>query len=367
MIRFTVNFDANRENPLAAENMRNEKIRGVIALAKNIGIVKWFISTRGKNYGLIKFLRGDNNLSPDDEIYFLKSDFVSTAPRLNDFVSFNLKSQWQERNVNCWRVGNVTVLNWNDLPTEMILTYWDKLNVDNKRAAFVKYFDALPADKLADMAKDLPPAEFVDSVIDKRTFTQKISAIIERSNQKFYWALYLLGNVTLFRKIKVGEDVMIFFVYEWVKREKPLNKLVDLLQEKRDAINASLYAKIVCLYICAAHERNIGSGRHKELMNRAQKAVAEIFNRRVDVLKSQSQNPAEIVHFDYPEAHILPPCENPRKICSFCEAIVWLKKFPTKTERIIGRITAGVVVRKGRICLVRDFFLILIFPLKIGR
>ena len=201
----------------------------------------------------------------------------------------------------------------------------------------MKYFDELPADKIADMVKDLPPDEILAAIKDKATFCEKFPKLVKRSNKKFDWAQCLLDNVAIFseinvgedRKIQVDEDVMIFFMYEWVKRDKPLHELTSLFQQEID-VNASLYAKIIYLYICAAHERNIGSGRHSERMNQAQEAVAEIFNKRVKALENQSQNPIENFNFDIPKAHVLPPCrnsynDNVRK-CSFCEAVVWSKK-----------------------------------------
>ena len=82
----------------------------------------------------------------------------------------------------------------------------------------MKYFDALPVDKLADMAKDFPPDEILAAIKDKATFCEKFQKLVERSNKKFDWAQCLLDNVAIFseinvgedRKIQVYEDVMIF-------------------------------------------------------------------------------------------------------------------------------------------------------------
>ena len=400
-------------------------------MKRNIGVVRWFTNTESqdKNYGFIKFLRGDDDLSPDDKIYFRKSDIVSTAPRLNDCVSFNLKSHWQERNINCWRVGKVIVLNWNDLPSEIILTYWDELNDDNKRTAFVKYFDDLPADKLADIAKNfppdeifhdvkdkptlkqklpaivegtaqsqnfngwakiildndfppeiiltywnelnddnkrtafvkyfddlpadkladiaknLPPDEILHAVKDKSIFSEKIPVIIKRSNKKFDWAQCLLDNAAVLSRINVDEDVMIFFMYEAVKRVNDLNdlnRLIKLLKDKIDGSEVSPRVRIGYFYICAAFAEHYAKQRENagDTVNRdkyfdkrdefiadAEKALTEIFNGLTKKIEAQADNPAK--KFVIPEhtAHILPPCtDSDFQTCSFCEAVTWLSK-----------------------------------------
>lgn len=46
------------------------------------------------------------------------------------------------------------------------------------RQILVKYFDALPVDKLADMVKNLSPTEILDAVKDKPTFREKFSELM---------------------------------------------------------------------------------------------------------------------------------------------------------------------------------------------
>ena len=257
-----------------------------------------------------------------------------------------------------------------DLPPQIILEHWNKLNDENKSAAFVKYFDDLNIEETcklaADLEKFLSPAEIeidcdewnidvtwefaadvekfssfeeiVQAIEHHKTFLKKIPAIIANTDNKFFWAVYLLENRELFLEIEVCEDVMIFFMYEAVKRSETLRELSDLiklLQKKEDTINAAPRVKIVYSYICAGfayqYARQTKNDEYlskcRNFMEDANVAFTTIFNGFGQMLEEQARNPAENFSFPKHAAHVLPPCGNHYvKDCFFCEAVTWSSK-----------------------------------------
>lgn len=271
-----------------------------------------------------------------------------TNLKLNDIVSFKIVSHWQGKNVESWGVDNIIVLNLNDFPLEVISSCFDKLNNENKLAAFEKYFDTLSVKELAawvaDMEKVLSPAEIFHAVTDKKTFNEKFPTLVERSDKKFLWAQYFIDNRELFRLTKLCDDIMIFFMYETVKRAKNLKdlyELIKLLREKKDDIESSPRVKIIYEYICAAFAKHYANQceavgnvfKRDEYLNLRDKCLdevgksfMEIFNDFIFKVEAQADKPDE--NFSLPRhiAHVLPPCENEEIRCSFCEAVTWSNK-----------------------------------------
>ncbi|MBR3745672.1 MAG: hypothetical protein IKN27_01775, partial [Selenomonadaceae bacterium] len=241
-----------------------------------------------------------------------------------------------------------------NLPQEIILPRINELNHENKLVAVEKYFDTLTVEEIADFTKDFSPEEIIDAIKDKSTFGEKLPVIIENSSaNKFFWACYLVDNVELFRQIKIGEDVLIFFMYEsvnrWNGKLQDLNTLIKLLQEKIDDIEAAPRAKIVYCYICAAfakhfakrlEDRGETESRNEYLstcdkfINDADDTFTEIFNLLVGKIKTIAENPDEATieetfkDFFKSEAQLLPSCRkfHDDENCIFCEAVTWNKK-----------------------------------------
>ena len=307
---------------------------------KNIGIVK--------SYGSIELWSGDSRLSPASDIFFREH---ASALRINDIVSFKITSHWQGVNVESWGVDNITVLNPNDLSPEIILLHFNELSNENKLAAFEKYFDTLSDDRLAayvaDMENFLSPDEILNAVADKKTFNEKFPLLTERSEKKFLWAQYFTDNPELFRQAKLCDDVMIFFMYEVVKRItgdlNDVNKLIKLLKEKEADIESSPHVKIIYSYICAAFAKHYAKQRedavdelrrdeylskHEQFLKDVDEPFTKIFNDLVRKIETQAENPDEKFFIPKHDAHVLPPCENYKikRICSFCEAVTWQSK-----------------------------------------
>lgn len=251
-----------------------------------------------------------------------------------------------------------------DLPLEIILPRLRELNDENKLTAVEKYFDALTVEDIADLTKYFPPEKIIGAVKDKATFSEKLPVIIERSfglNAQFAWACWFVDNAELFRQTKIDEDILIFFMYESIRRWNgqlnDLNALIKLLQEKTDDIEAAPRAKIVYSYICAAFAKRYAEYRETarylskrdEFIADTEKIFTEIFNRLTSKIKAKAENPDDIqaakdfndffdvciryvgdstIRVPKHDAQLLPPCSQNHsdENCVFCEAVMWNKK-----------------------------------------
>ena len=205
----------------------------------------------------------------------------------------------------------------NELPDEIILKHLKYLNCENSLTVLEKYFDTLTVEKINYLSKNMPPKEIIRVIKDQKTFTEKISSLINDLNRENDWANYLIDDIELFKATNLRDDVIIFFVYAFVKCKKDLNVLADALLAKKEIIKSSLRLQVVCRYVWAAYKKSAGNiSAAEKAKSKAEDALMGIFNEITERLESVPKNGSEFEFTEY-KAHILPPCTVKLKIGIF--------------------------------------------------
>ena len=259
----------------------------------------------------------------------------------------------QSKNFNDW----AKFILENELPDEIILKHLKYLNCENNLKVLEKYFDTLTVEKINSLSESLPPKEIIRIIKDHKTFAEKISSLINDSTRENDWANYLIDDIELFKTINLRDDVIIFFVYAFVKCKKDLNVLADALLAKKEIIKSSLRLQVVCRYAWAAYKKSAGDISAAEKAKfKAEDALMGIFNEITERLEFVTENGSEF-EFTEHKAHILPPCTGKIKDCHFCEAVTWPEKVKDKSGNMTWKLGRNYCPRLN--CSDRDCFRII--------